>query len=254
VTANDRALEGKVAIVTGAGKGLGRAIALALAGAGADVALAARNEADLEAVADEISAMGRRGLPAKTDVTDRERADALVEKTVRELGRLDILVNNAGIVREGPFLEVTDDDWDAVIDTNLRGTFLCTRAAGRVLTEQGSGKIINIASNLGVLAAARLASYCASKGAVIQLTKALALEWAPFGVQVNAIAPGYFETDMNAEIRARPEKIGRLLRRIPAGRMGRPEELGPLAVFLASAGSDFMTGETVVIDGGQVVW
>lgn len=247
-------LEGQVAIVTGAGKGLGRAIALALAEAGAHVALAARSEADLAAVAEEIRALGRRGLAVPTDVTDREEVEALVERTVRELGGLDILVNNAGIVRECPLLETTDDDWDAVIDTNVRGTFLCTRSAGRVLTAKGSGKIINVASNLGVLAVARLASYCASKGAIIQLTKALALEWAPFGVQVNAIAPGYFETDMNAELRARPESLGRILRRIPAGRMGRPEEVGPLAVFLASAASDFVTGETVVIDGGQVVW
>ena len=247
-------LAGQVAIVTGAGRGLGRAIALALAEAGADVALAARREADLTGVAAEVRSLGRRGLALTTDVTDREQAEALVERTVEELGGLDILVNNAGIVRGSPLLETTDDDWDAVIDTNLRGTFLCTRAAGRVLTTKGSGKVINIASNLGVVAVARLTSYCASKGAIIQLTKALALEWAPFGVQVNAIAPGYFETDMNVEIRARADELGRILRRIPAGRMGRPEELGPLAVFLASAASDFMTGETVVIDGGQAVW
>lgn len=254
VTVSGEPLAGRVAVVTGAGKGLGRAIALALAEAGADVALSARSEGDLERVAEEVRGRGRRGLAVPTDVTDREAVEALVERTVLELGGLDILVNNAGIVRESPLLETTDEDWDAVIDTNLRGTFLCARAAGRVLTAKGSGKVINLSSNLGLVAVSNLAAYCASKGAVIQLTKALALEWAPFGVQVNCIAPGYFETDMNAAIRARPESLDRLLRRIPARRMGRPEELGPLAVFLASPASDFVTGETVVVDGGQVAW
>jgi 2-deoxy-D-gluconate 3-dehydrogenase len=254
VTASAQPLEGRVAIVTGAGKGLGRALALALAGGGADVALAARSEQGIELVADEVRALGRRGLALPTDVTDRGQVEALVERTVEQFGGLDILVNNAGIVREGPLLETSDDDWDAVIGTNVRGTFLCTRSVGRVLTEKGSGKIINVASNLGLVAVSRLAAYCASKGAIVQFTKVMALEWAPFGIQVNAIAPGYFETDMNAAIRARPEALSRVLTRIPSGRMGRPEELGPLAVFLASSASDFMTGETVVMDGGQVAW
>jgi 2-deoxy-D-gluconate 3-dehydrogenase len=243
-----------VAIVTGASRGLGRAIALALAGAGADIAVAARSVQDLQQVAEEVSRLGRRALPVPTDVTDRDGVERLVERTVRELGGLDVLVNNAGIVRETPALETTDEDWDAVLDTNLRGTFLCSRAAGRVLTGQRSGKVVNLASNLGFVAVSNLAAYCASKAAIVQLTKALALEWAPFGVQVNAIAPGYFETAFNTELRARPELLDRVLRRVPARRMGRPEELGPLAVLLASSASDFLTGETVVIDGGQVIW
>jgi NAD(P)-dependent dehydrogenase (short-subunit alcohol dehydrogenase family) len=247
-------LEGRAAIVTGAGKGLGRAVALALAAAGADVALAARSRPDLERVAEEVSVLGRRVLAVPTDVTERDQVEALVERTVDELGGLDVLVNNAGVVREGPLLETSDEDWDTVIETNVRGTFLCTRAAGRVLTENRSGKIINVASNLGLIAVSRLAAYCASKGAIVQFTKVMALEWASFGIQVNAIAPGYFETDMNTAIRARPEVLGRVLSRIPSGRMGRPEELGALAVFLASSASDFMTGETIVMDGGQVAW
>ncbi len=254
MTAPPDALAGRVAIVTGAGRGIGRAIALALAAAGADVSLAGRTERELALVADEVAALGREALAVPTDVTDADQVEALVERTGRDLGRLDILVNNAGVLLVRPLLETTDAEWDAVLDTNLRATFLCSRSAGRVLTEQGSGKIIDVASHVGIVGMASVASYCASKGAVIQLTKALAVEWDPFGVQVNAIAPGYIETDMNAELRARPGELDRALRLIPARRMGRPEELGPLAVLLASPASDFMTGETIVIDGGQIAW
>ena len=246
-------LDGRVAIVTGASRGLGKAIAFALAKAGADVALAARSRAQLEVVADEVSALGRRALAIPTDVIDPDAVEALVERTVRELGQLDILVNNAGVVREGPLLETTDEDWDVVITTNLRSTFLCTRAAGRHLTRGKSGKVINVASSLGVKATSNVAAYCASKAAIIQFTKAMAIEWAPSGVQVNAIAPGYFETELNAALRADRKLTQRVLRRVPARRMGKPEELGPLVVFLASSASDYMTGETVVIDGGQAV-
>ncbi|MCY4086575.1 MAG: 3-oxoacyl-ACP reductase FabG [Actinomycetia bacterium] len=247
-------LVGRVAIVTGAGRGIGRAIALALAEAGASVALAGRNEGALRGLVEEITALDREALALPADVTDTDQVEALVARTVEGLGGLDILVNNAGVLVVRPLLETTDGDWDTVLDTNLRGTFLCTRSAGRVLTEQGSGKVINIASHVGIVGMASVVSYCASKAGVIQLTKALAVEWAPFGVQVNAIAPGYVETDMNAEVRAQPEVLERVLRRIPAGRMGRPAELGPLAVLLASSASDFITGETVVIDGGQIAW
>lgn len=245
-------LAGRVAIVTGAGRGIGRAIALALAEAGASVALAGRNEGALMGLVEEITALDREALALPADVTDTDQVEVLVARTVEGLGGLDILVNNAGVLVVRPLLETTDEDWDTVLDTNLRGTFLCTRSAGRVLTEQGSGKVINIASHVGIVGMASVVSYCASKAGVIQLTKALAVEWAPFGVQVNAIAPGYVETDMNAEVRAQPEVLERVLRRIPAGRMGRPAELGPLAVLLASSASDFITGETVVIDGGQI--
>ena len=254
VTATPDSLADRVAIVTGAGRGIGEAISLALAAEGADVALAGRNEANLASVAERIEALGRRAIVVATDVTDRDAVEALIEQTVTRLGGLDILVNNAGLVRPSPLLETTDDDWDLVFDTNVRGLFLCTRAAGRVLTEQGSGKVVNIASHVGLVGMANVASYCASKGAVVQLTRALAVEWAPHNVQVNAIAPGWVETDMNAEVRANPDEVERALRHVPARRMGRAEELGPLAVLLASAASDFMTGETIVIDGGQIAW
>ena len=247
-------LSDRVAIVTGGGRGIGRALAKALAAAGASVALAGRGVDDLELVAGEIAAAGGVGICIPTDITDGDQVETLVQRTVAELGGLDILVNNAGVLRHGPLLETTDEDWDSVLDTNVRGTFLCTRAAGRVLTAQGSGKVINIASHVGIVGMVDVAPYCASKGAVIQLTKALAVEWAPHGVQVNAIAPGYTETDMNAELRTDAEEVERALRKVPARRMGRPDELGPWAVLLASAASDFMTGHTIVVDGGQIAW
>jgi 2-deoxy-D-gluconate 3-dehydrogenase len=244
-------LAGRVALVTGASRGIGRAVALALAAAGADVGLAARSTGDLKLVADEIGEFGRRGLPVALDVTDSSSVDQAVSAVVAGLGRLDVLVNNAGIVHSGPVLETSDDDWDRVLSTNLRGTFLCSRAAGRVLTAQGSGKVINMASNFGVMATPAHGAYCASKAAILQLTRVLALEWAPFNVQVNAIAPGYVATDLNAGTRADPALTEKIVRRIPARRMAEPDEIGPLAVLLASAASDFMTGSTLVIDGGH---
>ncbi len=254
MTVGSEPLAGKVAIVTGAGRGLGRAIARALADAGAQVALSGRDEARLADVAGEIKKLGRVGEVVPADVTDRDAVEALVAQTVERLGGVDILVNNAGVVVERPLLEMTEEDWDAIFDTNVRGTFLCTRAAGRVLTKQRAGKVINIASYTGFIGMANLAAYCASKAALVQLTKALAVEWAPHNVQVNAIAPGFFETEMNAEFRSNASELDRALKRIPARRAGRPEELGPLAVLLASSASDYMTGETIVIDGGQIAW
>ena len=248
---NAAPLAGRVALVTGASRGIGRSVALALAGAGADVAVAARTVEDLKLVADEIQDVGRRALPVHLDVTDAGSADDAVAAVVRDLGRLDVLVNNAGIVQTAAALETTDADWDRVLATNLRGVFLCSRAAGRVLTAQRSGKVVNMASNFGIVATPGHAAYCASKAAILQLTRVLALEWAPFNVQVNAIAPGYVSTDLNAGMRADPDLTERVVRRIPAGRMAEPDEIGPLAVLLASPASDFMTGSTVVIDGGH---
>jgi NAD(P)-dependent dehydrogenase (short-subunit alcohol dehydrogenase family) len=247
----DAPLAGKVALVTGGNRGLGRGIALALAEAGADVALGARDRASLEAVADEVRANGRRGLAVPTDVTSSAAVDALLARTVEELGTLDVLVNNSGVLHPQPLIETADEDWDRVLATNLRGTFLCSRAAGRVFAERGAGKVINIASNFAYMGVPNFVSYCTSKAAVVAFTRALAVEWAPLNVQVNAIAPGYFESDMNAELRADEELLRRTLRQIPQRRMGQPQELGPLAVYLASAASDFMTGETLLLDGGQ---
>jgi NAD(P)-dependent dehydrogenase (short-subunit alcohol dehydrogenase family) len=244
-------LEGRTALVTGGNRGLGRAMALALADAGADVALAARDQASLDAVAEEIRARGRQACAVATDVTSSAAVDALVARTVEQLGGLDVLVNNSGVLHPAPLLETSDEDWDRVIATNLTGAFLCARAAGRHFAERGSGKVVNIASNFAYMGVANFVSYCASKAAIVAFTRALAVEWAAKGVQVNAIAPGYFETDMNVELRADEDLLGKTLRQIPARRMGQPGELGPLVVYLASAASDFMTGETLLLDGGQ---
>jgi 2-deoxy-D-gluconate 3-dehydrogenase len=250
VTAPEQ-LAGRVALVTGASRGIGRSVALALAAAGADVALGARSAVDLKVVADEIAGLGRRALPVPLDVTDSTSVDDAVSAAVDGLGRLDVLVNNAGVVHSRPVLETSDEDWDRVLSTNLRGVFLCSRAAGRVLTAQRSGKVINMASHFGIMATPAHGAYCASKAGILQLTRVLALEWAPFNVQVNAIAPGYVATDLNAATRSNAALTDKILRRIPARRMAEPDEIGPLAVLLASAASDFMTGSTLVIDGGH---
>lgn len=246
-------LTGKVAVVTGAGRGLGREIALALSEVGAAVVAASRTREQLDAVVDEIEAAGGNALAIATDVTVESEVDALIDAAVGKFGRIDIIVNNSGIVDTNSLLEQTPEQWDRVIATNLRGTYLVTRAAGRHLTTQGSGKVINIASNFALMGVANHAAYSASKAAVIAFTKAMAVEWARSGVQVNAIAPGYFETDLNAEMRADDEMLRRVTRAIPARRLGTPAELRPWLLLLAGSASDFMTGEVIVVDGGQSV-
>lgn len=247
----DRPLAGKIAVVTGAGRGLGRAMALTLAAAGADVALAARSADQLRTVAGEIEALGSRGLVVPTDITDSEAVDALARRTVETFGQVDILVNNSGIVASTPLLEQSPAEWDAVHATNVRGTFLTTRAIGRHLVEQGHGKVINVASNFAFKGVARHAAYCSSKAAVVAFTRSVAIEWARHNVQVNALAPGYFATDLNADVRADDAAFARITKAIPARRMGEPDELAPWLLLLAGAASDFMTGETIVLDGGQ---
>lgn len=244
-------LAGRTAVITGAGRGIGKEIALALAAAGAQVALAARSADQLGEVAAVVRDRGGRALVVPTDVTDPAAVQRLVERTVAELGGLDVVVNNSGAIDSTPLLEQDPSEWDRVLTTNLRGTYLVTRAAGAHLVEQGSGKVINIASNFAFMGVPGHAAYCASKAAVVSFTRTMAVEWARYGVQVNALAPGYVETDLNADLRADEEAQARVLRAVPARRMGRPEELGPWSVLLAGAASDFVTGETVVLDGGQ---
>jgi NAD(P)-dependent dehydrogenase (short-subunit alcohol dehydrogenase family) len=244
-------LAGKTAIVTGAGRGIGRAMAVALAGAGADVALAARSKDQLDAVAAEITALDRRAIVVPTDVTDAAAVQALVDATVSQLGGLDILVNNSGVIDSSPLLEQDPEVWDRVMDTNVRGTYLATRAAGAHMVAQGSGKIVNVASNFAFKGVANHAAYCASKAAIVSFTRSMAVEWARHGVQVNALAPGYFATDLNADLRADPDALAKVLRAVPARRMGEPEELSAWLLLLAGPASDFMTGETIVVDGGQ---
>jgi NAD(P)-dependent dehydrogenase (short-subunit alcohol dehydrogenase family) len=247
----ERVLEGKVAIVTGAGRGIGRALALALAEAGADVGLAARSAEEIEAVAAEVEAFGQRALAVPTDVTQEADIERLVGGVVEGLGGLHVLVNNSGVIHASPLAETGLEDWERVVATNLRGTFLCTRAAGRHFLERGEGKVVNVASNFAFVGVPRFASYCASKAAVLGLTRAAAVEWAPHNVQVNAVAPGYVETDMNAAARSDEKLRARISGQVPARRMAKAGELGPLVVYLSSPASDFMTGETIVFDGGQ---
>lgn len=244
-------LGGRVAIVTGASRGLGRAIALALAGAGADVAVAARAKPDLEETAHEVEARGRRALVVPTDVTAWGEVERLVERTVQDLGRLDILVNNSGIARVVPFAEMAPEDFVHTLEVNLVGVFHGCRAAARHLIAQRSGKVINMASVLGAAGLPGYSAYSASKGGVIALTRALAVEWARYEIQVNAVAPGWFVTDMNAGAFADARVRERLLRDVPARRTGRLDEIGPLVVYLASRASDYLTGQTIFLDGGH---
>lgn len=244
-------LRNKIALVTGGGRGLGRAIALAFSDAGADVAVASRTRKQLDEVAEEIRTKDRRGLAIEVDVTDSTSVARMVEATRQAFGRIDILVNSAGVGWASRLVETTDDVWKRTIDANLTGTFFCCRDVARVMIEQKSGSIINLASVAGVKGPPGLGAYAASKGGVIALTRVLALETARHNVRVNAIAPGYFRTDMNAATLDDPEIGPKIIGRIPMRRVGRPEEIGPLAVYLASDQASFVTGEVYFISGGE---
>jgi NAD(P)-dependent dehydrogenase (short-subunit alcohol dehydrogenase family) len=245
-------LSGKTAIVTGARRGIGRAIALALAKEGADVVVSDVNQEDCQKVADEIERLGRKGLAVKCDVSSSNDVDAMVKRAVAEFGGVDILVNNAGTIAYKPFLELTDEDWDKTLNVNLKGQFLCARAAGKEMVKNKRGRIINIASissgGCGI-AFPLIAHYTASKGGVVALTEALALELTPQGINVNAICPGAIDTDM-AKGAKESGQLEQVLARIPKGRLGQPEEIADLAVFLASEQSDYISGAAIVIDGG----
>jgi len=241
-------LSGRVALVTGANTGLGQGIALALAGAGADIVAAGRT--DPAATADAVRALGRRFHFLEADLARTAPLASVVTDAVAAFGRLDILVNNAGIIRRADALDVTEDDWDAVVDTNLKSLFFLAQAAARHMLDAGGGKIINVASLLSFQGGVRVPAYAASKSGVAGLTHALANEWAARGVNVNAIAPGYFETNNTAALRADPVREPQIAARIPAGRWGKPEDLAGAAVFLASAASDYVHGIVLPVDGG----
>jgi 2-deoxy-D-gluconate 3-dehydrogenase len=227
-------------------------MALALAEAGADLALLARSRGDLEQTAAAAKDLGRSVLVRPADIAVPAEIEGAVGDVLDALGRIDVLVNNSGTAVVKPLVETTLEEWRAVLDTNLTGPFALCRAAGRAMIARRSGKVINIASVLGAHGLAGYTAYSASKGGLIALTRTLAVEWARHNIQVNAIAPGWFVTPMNAPAFADEKTRERLLREVPARRTGRPEELGPLVVYLASPASDFMTGETVFIDGGQL--
>ena len=247
-------LSGRVAIMTGAGRGLGRVMALALAAAGADLVLASRTRSELEALAGEVRALGRRALAVPTDVASPEACEALVEAAVARMGRLDAIVNNAGVNVRKPALELTPDEFDSVLRVNLKGCYNGARAAGKVFVAQGSGKVINVSSILGSVALPNQAAYASSKGAIEQLTRVLAVEWATAGVQVNSLAPTYFETDLTRSLYEDPERKAFIEERTPAGRWGQPHELAGAIIFLASGASDFVTGQTILVDGGWTAW
>jgi NAD(P)-dependent dehydrogenase (short-subunit alcohol dehydrogenase family) len=253
MTATDRfSLDGKTALVTGAGSGLGRQFAHVLAEAGASVVLAARRREKLEKTAQSISDLGGDASCIDLDVSDSASVKKCFAEIESSVGAVDILVNNAGIARQEYLLEMSEEDWDAVIDTNLKGVFLVAQQAAQAMIKaEKPGSIINIASILGLRVSKALGSYIAAKSAVVQTTKAMALEWAQFGIRVNAIAPGYFVTEMNQE--QFDQGAGEILKnKIPLARIGEIEELSGPVLLLASSAGSFMTGSVIAVDGGQL--
>ncbi len=242
-------LEGKTAIVTGASRGLGRAIAIALNGAGANVALIGRGSEELLTTQDLLVSKDK-SIVVQCDVTSRHEMTLAFEKIEVQFQHIDILVNNAGIIRRNPALEYTEDDWDAVLETNLSSVFMWSQEAGKRMKANGGGKIINIASILSFSGGLNAVAYAAAKGGVAQITKTLANEWAKYNINVNAIAPGYFVTDATSALRVNDERSAYILSRIPTGRYGEPDELAGTTIYLASKASDYVNGHILVVDGG----
>jgi len=242
-------LHGKVAIVTGANTGLGQGMCAALAQAGADIAGVGRS--DMSETGAIVEAAGARFLPIKADLLTLEPIDRIIAEAVDAFGKIDILVNNAGIIRREDAIDYSVQDWDDVMNTNIRTLFFLSQAAAKQFMKQGSGgKIINVASMLSYQGGIRVPAYTASKSAVMGVTKAMANEWAKYGINVNAIAPGYMVTNNTEKLRNDPQRYNEILGRIPAGRWGMPADMGGTAVYLASAASDYVHGFTVAVDGG----
>lgn len=245
-------LEGKKALVTGASRGIGREVALELARQGADVAVNfAGSEAKAKEVVEEIKALGRKAFSVQCDVADSESVTGMIKEVIEQFGRVDILVNNAGITRDNLLMRMKEEEWDSVINTNLKGVFLCTKAVTRQMMKQRSGRIINMASIVGVSGNAGQANYVAAKAGVIGLTKSTAKELASRGITVNAIAPGFISTDMTEELTDEVQKA--MLSQIPLARFGDPKDVASVASFLASDASSYMTGQTLHVDGGMVM-
>ena len=244
-------LANQIAVVTGAGRGIGRAIALKFAAEGADVVVVSRTAENSEKVASEIRALGRKAWAHALDVADGANVNSTVEKILAECGRVDILVNNAGVTRDGLLMRMSDADWDVVLNTNLRGAFLITRAFSRAMLKQRTGRIINVASISGLIGNAGQCNYSASKAGLVGFTKAAAREFAARGVTVNAIAPGFIETDMTSVLK--PELREVVLKQIPLGAFGQAEDIAHGALYLAAASGRYVTGQVLTVDGGMVM-
>jgi len=243
-------LEGKTAVVTGGTSGIGRALSLGLADAGADVVATARRQQQVNEVAAEIEARGRRTLRLASDVCDRASLERLLAGILEEFGKVDILINCAGRIKRTPTLTMPEEEWTAILDTNLTGTLRACQVFGRPMLDRGYGRIVNIASLNSFVALNEVAAYAASKAGVASLTRSLAVEWSRRGVNVNAIAPGVFRTELNAQLLDSTPRGQELLMRTPMGRFGKTEELVGAAIFLASDAASFVTGQTLVVDGG----
>jgi NAD(P)-dependent dehydrogenase (short-subunit alcohol dehydrogenase family) len=244
-------LTGCVAIVTGGGKGIGAEAARVLAAAGADVVVGGRHRETLETVAANIRMLGRRALSIPTDMRSVEDVRSLVSQTLHAFGRIDVLVNNAGVNRTGPTLEVTEETWDSILDTNVKGMFFACQAVGPAMIAARRGKIINIGSIISAIGLGYNIPYAASKGAVLQLTRSLALEWASHNIQVNAIGPGYVMTDQVRWLFENPEFARKILAKQPSGRIGEVQDLDGAILFLASAASNYLNGQMIFVDGAS---
>ncbi len=244
-------LDNQIAVITGAGRGIGRAIALKFAAEGADIVCVSRSLENAERTAGEVRALGRRAWARAVDVADSAAVMAAAEKILEDAARVDILVNNAGITRDGLLMRLSEEDWDAVLNTNLKGAFSFTKAFSRAFLKQRSGRIINISSVIGLVGNAGQCNYAASKAALIGFTKAVAKEFASRGVTVNALAPGFIETDMTAVLT--PELKADLLKRIPLNSLGCPKDIAQAALFLAGPGARYITGQVLIVDGGMVM-
>ncbi len=245
-------LTGKTAFVTGASRGIGRSVAVCLAEAGANVALIGRDTAALEETLAGVKAHGRRALALKTDVTSADSIQAAVDAAIKEFGRIDTLVCNAGVQKLKPFLDMKPEDWRGLISTNLEGAIMTMQAVGKGMVDQKSGSIITMSSIYSFVGAPWNSIYCMTKGGLAQLSKALAVEWARHNVRVNAICPGWIETDLTKPYMTDQKTVDAGLKQIPLRRFGKPEDIGPMAVYLASDEASFVTGEAFVIDGGQI--
>lgn len=243
-------LEGKTAVITGGTSGIGRALSLGLAEAGANVVATARREAQVHSTADEIEARGRKTLRITSDVCDRASLEAVAAAVIKAFGKADILINCAGIIRRTPTLDIAEEEWNNILNTNLTGTLRACQVFGKHMIERGYGRIINIASLNSFVALTEVAAYAASKAAIVSLTRSLAVEWSKKGVTVNAIAPGVFVTELNQKLLNSTPRGQELLMRTPMGRFGQTGELIGAAVFLASDGASFVTGQTLSVDGG----